>query len=238
MYVVLEWICQILPSSVKRNFGTSVWMVLHDLHGISAFWYCGSQKVVVVERECSKPAENQQTLITNRLRETLVLAQNTINNEKIKIFRKASLWPWQMTFLLFNVYLASSCIFVQKRKYLRWRDFKIFLKNRGATKKSQVCWPLTFCLTEQYAPSFYRSHFKYGVRSLNTQHFHSYYSSKKILFMGQNDLDPRTIDLNLNVHLAIEILYQYEYVPQVERLNYGAITACLRKGAAIQCKIQ
>ena len=29
--------------------------------------------------------------------------------------------------------------------------------------------------------------------------------------MGQNDLDPRTIDLNLNVNLAIEILYQYEY---------------------------
>ena len=39
--------------------------------------------------------------------------------------------------------------------------------------------------------------------------------------MGTNDLDPRTIDLNLNVNLAIEILYQieYEYVVQVERLN-------------------
>ena len=47
--------------------------------------------VVVVERECSKPAENHQTLITNRLQETLVLAQNTQNNEKIKIFWKASL---------------------------------------------------------------------------------------------------------------------------------------------------
>ena len=30
--------------------------------------------------------------------------------------------------------------------------------------------------------------------------------------MGQNDLGPRTIDLNLNVNHAIEILYQYEYV--------------------------
>ena len=30
--------------------------------------------------------------------------------------------------------------------------------------------------------------------------------------MGQNDLDPSTIDLNLDVNLAIEILYQYEYV--------------------------
>ena len=62
------------PRSVKRNFGTSVWIVLYD---ISAFGYHGDQIVVVVERECSKPAENQQTLITNRLQETLVLAQNT-----------------------------------------------------------------------------------------------------------------------------------------------------------------
>ena len=79
------------PSSVKRNFGTSVWIVLHDLHDISAFGYHGSQIVVVVERECSKQAENQQTLITNRQQETLVLVQNTQNNEKKKIFWKASL---------------------------------------------------------------------------------------------------------------------------------------------------
>ena len=45
----------------------------------------------MVEREWSKPAENQQTLITNRVQETLVLAQNTQNNEKIKIFWKTSL---------------------------------------------------------------------------------------------------------------------------------------------------
>ena len=50
--------------------------------------------------------------------------------------------------------------------------------------------------------------------------------------MGQNDLDPRTIDLNLNVNLAIEILYQYEYVARVETLNYGTITVCLREGSA------
>ena len=66
-------------------------MVLHDLHDISAFGYYGSQIVVVVEREYAKPAENQQTLITNRLQETLVLAQNTQNNEKIKIFWKTFL---------------------------------------------------------------------------------------------------------------------------------------------------
>ena len=103
-------------------------MVLHNLHNISAFGYYGSQIVVVVERKCSKPAENQ--------------------------------------------------------------------------------------------------------------HFHNYCSSKNVLFMGQNDLDPRTIDLNLNVNLAIEILYQYEYVAQVERLNYGTMTACLRKGFAFRCKIK
>ena len=55
--------------------------------------------------------------------------------------------------------------------------------------------------------------------------------------MGQSALDPRKIDLNLNVNLPIEILYQYEYVAQVNRLNYGTITACLRKGSAYQCKI-
>ena len=56
--------------------------------------------------------------------------------------------------------------------------------------------------------------------------------------MGQNDLDLRTINLNLNVNLAIEILYQYEYFAQIERLNYGLITACLRKGSAFRCKIK
>ena len=42
--------------------------------------------------------------------------------------------------------------------------------------------------------------------------------------MGKNDLDPRTIDLNVNVNLAFEVLYKYEYVLQVEILNYGTIT--------------
>ena len=56
--------------------------------------------------------------------------------------------------------------------------------------------------------------------------------------MVKYDLDPRTIDLHLNVYLAIETLYQYEYVAQVERLNYGTITACLKKGSAFRCKIK
>ena len=90
--------------------------------------------------------------------------------------------------------------------------------------------------TSVFAPS-YRSCFKYGVRSLNIQRFNSHCSSKYVLFMGQSDLDPRTIDLNLNVNLPIEILYQYKYVEQAERLNYGTTTACLRKGSAYRCKI-
>ena len=40
------------------------------------------------------------------------------------------------------------------------------------------------------------------------------------------------------MNLAIEILYQYVYVAQVERLNYGTIPACLRKGSAFRCKIR
>ena len=40
------------------------------------------------------------------------------------------------------------------------------------------------------------------------------------------------------MNLPIEILYQCEYAAQVERLNYGTITACLRKGSAYYpCKI-
>ena len=145
-----------------------------------------------------------------------------------------------MTFLFFDVLnacLASSCIFVQIRKYLLWRDVNIFLQNGRTTRKSQVGWPLTFCLKEQKAASFCRSGFKYGVRSLNTQHFHNYCSYKNVLFMGQSDLDPWTIDPNLYGNLPIEILYQYEYVAQLEKLNHGTITICLRKGSAYRCQI-
>ena len=92
MYVVLEWICQIWTKWSEAKLRH---VSLNGFAGLSTisqlFLYNGSQIVVVVERECSKPAENQQTLITNRLQETLVPTQNTQNNEKIKIFWKASL---------------------------------------------------------------------------------------------------------------------------------------------------
>ena len=76
---------------MKQNFGTSVWMVCTTCTIIAIFGYYRSQIIVVAEREYSKPAENDQTLITNRLQETLFLTQNTKNDEKIKIFGKASL---------------------------------------------------------------------------------------------------------------------------------------------------
>ena len=140
-------------------------------------------------------------------------------------------------FEILNAFLASSCIFVQRRKYLRWRDVKMLLPNGSVTRKSQVCWPLNFCLKNQYAYYFCRSRFKYGVRNLNTQHFHSYCSYKNVLLMVQSDLNPRTIDLKLYGNLPFEKLYKYEYVAQLERLNCGTVITCFRNGSAYRCDI-
>ena len=85
MHVVLEWICQIWTKFSEAK----LWLVSLNCNArYLSFWVLSSQKVVVVEREYSKPAKNQQNLKSNRLQETLVLAQNT---KKIKIFWKASL---------------------------------------------------------------------------------------------------------------------------------------------------
>ena len=54
------------------------------------------------------------------------------------------------------------------------------------------------------------------------------------MFMGQG----QTIDLNLNANPPIEILYQYDYVEQLERLNKWTITTCLRKGSAYRFQIK
>ena len=76
----------------------------------------------LTNKKCSKPAENHQTLITNCLQETLTLAQYTENDENIQIFKKTSRLTLTNEFLFFNilsVFLASSFIFVQRRKYLQ-----------------------------------------------------------------------------------------------------------------------
>ena len=190
MCVVLGWVCQIWTKFSEAQFRQVSLNGLHDLHDVSFLGFYGSQIIVVVKRQCSKLAEKHQSFITNRLQETLTFSQYTRNDENIKNFGKAPYWLWQMTFLSFcilSVFLASSCIFLQIKKYMRWRNIKIFLQNGSATRKSQIGWPLTFYLKEQYAASFYRSRFKYGIWSLTTQHFHSYCSSKKVLFMARSE---------------------------------------------------
>ena len=149
-------------------------------------------------------------------------------------FGKHHYWPWRMTF--HSVFLALSCIFVQRRKYLRWRDVKVFLQDgrRRAFSKSQVGWPLASSAIRGFFLPFT---FQIWSKKLYTQHFQSNCSSKNVLFMGKSDLEPCIIDLNLCVNLPIEIPYQYEYVAHMKRLNFLTITTCLRKSSAYRCEI-
>ena len=99
--------------------------------------------------------KEHKTLITNRLQETLNLAQN---DESSKSLGKHPYWPWQMTFLLLNilsVFLPPACIFVQKGINCD----EEMLKNSFRTEVT--AW-LTFDLSSQiaYAASFCRSCFK------------------------------------------------------------------------------
>ena len=58
------------------------------------------------------------------------------------------------------------------------------------------------------------------------------------MFICQSYLDPQTIDMNFYAYLpivSIEILYQYEYVAQLERPNYGTIATCRGKDSAYRC---
>ena len=113
-------------------------------------------------------------------------------------------WPFLFLHIL-SVIFSPSCILVQRRKYLQWRDDWVFLQNGSAIRKSQAGWPLTFCLKDKHAASFYRLHSKYGLRSFwNTQNFNGYCTSKIALFMSQSDFDPRTNDLT---PLCSRILY-------------------------------
>ena len=91
MYVVLEWICKSWTKCSEAKLRHVSLNGFARLVRYLSFWVLWKSIVIVVEREWVKQAENQQTLITNRLQETLVLAQNTQNNEKNKIFWKASL---------------------------------------------------------------------------------------------------------------------------------------------------
>ena len=113
------------------------------------------------ERECSKPAEKHQTLITNCVQERLALAQYTKHDKNI-IFGKASLF----TFLMFNilsVFLASSCILVQRKKYMQWGDFQFFFSERKCNQEV-TCW-LTFDLLPQRAIRGYFLPFTFHIWS-------------------------------------------------------------------------
>ena len=59
--------------------------------------------MVVVERECSQPAEKHQTLITNRHQGTLTLAQYTQNDENITFIGKAYMYLLTLTNDLFDL---------------------------------------------------------------------------------------------------------------------------------------
>ena len=137
-----------------------------------------------------------------------------------------------MTFFV-RVFLSSSCIFVHRKKYLRWRDDNVFLENGNATRKSQV--DLTFDLLPKRSVRrfIYRSRIKYEVRSLNIQNLHIHCNRKYDLSLSQSDLDPRVIDLTLCVNLTIETLYQYQYIAQFETMKYGII----RNDSAYECDI-
>ena len=157
----------------------------------------------------------------------------------LSFLRKHPYWPCQMAVLLFNVlsvFIAStktnSKVYVIKRG-------KRFPSERKCNQEVTGCLTFDRLLQRSICTSFYRSRFKYWVRSLHPQHSYSHCSSKTVSFMSQSDLDPRTIDLNLHVNPSIEVFYQcmYENVAQLERLNYWTITTCLRKGSVYRCKI-
>ena len=97
---------------------------------------------------------------------------------------------------------------------------------------------LTFDLLPQRAicTLFLPFTFQILSRSLNTQHFHSYCSCKNVLFMGQSDLDPRTIDLILYVSRPVELWYKDDYVVQTGRQNYGTIIILSLKGFCISTR--
>ena len=81
--------------------------------------------------------------------------------------------------------------------------------------------------------SLYRLSFEYEVRILNITEIRKYNTGKNVPFMSYSDLDSRKIGLFLYTSIPFESLYRYQYVVQPDRLNYGIIYSCLRKGLCI-----
>ena len=118
-----------------------------------------------------------------------VVAPNTHNDENIVTDLSESipigLDKWLFCFLTF---LASSLhhptSFFKEESICNAEVLRYCLRTEvqpGSHRLAEL-WP--FCLKAQFPASFYLSRFKYEAKSLNTQHFHSYCSSKKCFVFG------------------------------------------------------
>ena len=138
-----------------------------------------------------------------------------------------------MTFLSFDVlgvFQSSSFICLQIWMHLWFTGIKIFCQNKIATRELQESWPLTFLLNNQYLASFSRLSFEYKVGSLLTANIQRDCTCKNAQFLSHSDLDLQKIDLFLYGSIHFMVMHQYQYVVQPDRLNYGIIGTCLRKG--------
>ena len=138
-------------------------------------------------------------------------------------------WPGPITFLsvdVLGVFQLSSFFFLQSWIHLSFKGVKIL----NVTRESQKGWPLTFWLKDQYVAFFFRLTSEYELGSLNNAKFQRYCTGKHAPFSCHNDLDPRKIDMFLYASIPLLIMYQYQSVVQPDRLNYGTIWTCLRKG--------
>ena len=151
---------------------------------IATFGYYRSQIIVVLEREYSKPAEYHQTLIKNRLQETLPDAIHKIWQKNKDLWESIPIdldkWPFcSLTFLTHSLHHLASLY--KEGSICDEEIFKRFSFRTDVQPESHRfadLWP--FASKSKFAASFCRSGFKYGVRSLNTQHFHSYCTYKTV----------------------------------------------------------
>ena len=97
----------------------------------------------------------------------------------------------------------------------------------------QEGWPLTFRLKDQFLAFFLRLSIEYEVRSIIIAKIKRYCMGKNAPFLSHSDLDLQTIDPFLYGSIPFMIMYQYQYVVQADRLNYGTIETCLRKRLCI-----
>ena len=76
--------------------------------------------------------------------------------------------------------------------------------------------------------SFSGLSFEYEVKSIIIAKIQRYCNGKNAPILSHIDL--QNIDAFLYGSIPYMIIYQYQYVVQPYRLNYGTIGTCLRKG--------